>query len=248
MHNKYLLPAIFLMFCIGQSPVAESAPSAIARAVADPARSQAQRDTDASRKPAETLAFAGVKPGMIVGEFFPGGGYFTQMLSDVVGPKGHVYGLENLGWKGALVADQDFVTEKMLKNVTIEGLPFGTVHFPESIDLAWITQNYHDLKVAKFGQVDTAAFNRAVFKALKPSGIYLIVDHEAPPGTDLATIQQLHRIAKAQVIKEVTSAGFVLVEEGDFLRQADDDRTVPIFDKRVQGRTDQYALKFKKPS
>ncbi len=185
---------------------------------------------------------------MIVGEFFPGGGYFTHMISDVVGPKGHVYGLENLGWKGALAADQDFVKEKKLKNVTMEGLPFGTVRFPEAIDLAWLTQNYHDLKVAKFGQVNTASFNRSVFDALKPGGIYFVVDHEAPPGTALATIQQLHRIEKAQVIKEVTSAGFVLVEEGQFLSRSDDDHTVPIFDKRVQGHTDQYALKFKKPS
>jgi predicted methyltransferase len=220
----------------------------IAHAVDDPSRSQAQVDTDKDRKPAETLAFSGVKPGMVVGEFYPGGGYFTQMLSDVVGPAGHVYGLENEGWKGAVKADQEFVVEKKLTNVSIEGLPFGTVRFPKPLDLVWVTQNYHDLKVAKFGQVDTAAFNHAVFLALKPGGIYFILDHEAPPGTEVEAIAKLHRIEKAQVIREVTAAGFKLVDEGKFLRRPDDDLSLPIFDKRVQGHTDQYALRFKKPS
>jgi predicted methyltransferase len=110
-----------------------------------------------------------------------------------------------------------------------------------------VTQNYHDLKVAEFGQVDTAAFNQSVFAALKPGGIYLVVDHEAPAGTDLAAIAKLHRIEKAQVIREVTAAGFTLEAEGTFLHRADDDHTLPIFDNKVQGHTDQYALKFRKP-
>jgi predicted methyltransferase len=226
---------------------AEVSPS-IAKAVADPSRSAAQVETDANRKPGETLAFAGVKPGMTIGEMFPGGGYFTQLLSDVVGPKGHVYGIENPGWKGAVKSDEDLIAEKKLKNVSVVGLPFGTVSFPKPLDLVWVTQNYHDLKIAKYGTADTAAFNRAVFAALKPGGIYFILDHEAPNGTDLASIEKLHRIEKAQVIKEVTAAGFVLKAESTLLHHADDDLTLPIFDKRVQGHTDQYALKFVKPS
>jgi predicted methyltransferase len=223
-------------------------PPNIAKAVADPARTPAQVETDKDRKPGETLAFAGVKPGMLVGEMFPGGGYFTHMLSDAVGPKGHVYGIENTGWKGAVKADQDIIDAKKLTNVSVEGMPFGTVGFPKPLDLVWITQNYHDLKIAKFGQVDTAAFNSAVFTALKPGGIYFILDHEAPKGTDLAGIAKLHRIEKSQVIEEVTAAGFTLVAESKILHRADDDPTLPIFDKKVQGHTDQYALKFKKPS
>jgi predicted methyltransferase len=219
----------------------------IAQAVADPSRPKSDIDKDASRKPAETLAFAGVKPGMVVGEFFPGGGYFTRMLSDVVGPKGHVYGIENSGWKGAVAADQAMIATGKLANVSITGLPFGTVVFPAPLDLVWVTQNYHDLKVAAFGHVDTLAFDRAVFAALKPGGTFLVLDHEAPPGTDDAAISRLHRIEKAQVIREVTAAGFRLVAEGTFLRRADDDHTLPIFDKKIQGRTDQYALRFVKP-
>ena len=226
-------------------PGLASVPSNVARAVAATSRPASDTSTDVNRKPAETLAFAGVKPGMTVGEFFPGGGYFTRMLSDVVGPAGHVYGVENAGWKGAVKADQELLANARLANVSIEALPFGTVSFPKPLDLIWVTQNYHDLKIAEFGTVDTAAFNRSVFAALKPGGIYFVLDHDAPAGSDVAAITRLHRIEKSQVIREVTAAGFKLVDQGRFLARADDDHTRPIFD--LKGKTDQYALRFVKP-
>ena len=219
----------------------------IAAAVADTSRPTTDSATDVIRKPAETLTFAGVKPGMLVGEFFPGGGYFTRMLSDVVGSHGHVYGIENADWKSSLKVDLAMLAGGKLANVSIEGLPFGTVDFPKPLDLVWVTQNYHDLKIAEYGQVDTNAFDRAVFAALKPGGTFFVLDHEAPPGTDLAAITKLHRIEKALVIREVTAAGFKLEAEGTFLRRPTDDHTLPIFDKAVQGHTDQYALRFVKP-
>lgn len=221
-------------------------PTYIATAVADPTRPQAERDADANRKPAETIAFAGVKPGMIVGEFYPGGGYFTRMLSDVVGPKGHVYGMENLRWDDPK-SDKALIDGAKGGNVSIEAAAFGTVRFPKPLDIAWVTQNYHDLKIAKYGVVDTIAFNRGVFNALKKGGVFLVLDHEAPAGTDVAGIEKLHRIERAQVIREVTSVGFKLVGEGNFLRRSSDDHTLPIFDAKVRGQTDQYVLKFVKP-
>ena len=111
-----------------------------------------------------------------------------------------------------------------------------------------MTQNYHDLKIAKYGVVDTVAFDRGVFNALKPGGVFMIIDHEAPPGTDIVGIEKLHRIEKAQVIREVTSVGFKLVKEGTFLSRSTDDHTLPIFDPKVRGQTDQYVLKFVKPA
>jgi len=118
---------------------------------------------------------------------------------------------------------------------------------PGQVDLFWITQNYHDLKIAKYGAVDLGAFNRSVFLALKPGGIYFILDHEANPGITSEGIAKLHRVEKATVIREVTAAGFKLVGEGKFLNRPGDDHTKPIFDKSIQGKTDQYALKFVKP-
>jgi predicted methyltransferase len=220
----------------------------IARAVADPARPSTHKKLlDPLRKPAETLAFSGVRPGMIVGEFYPGGGYFTRMISDVVGRTGHVYGIENERWKQAVDTDKELLAEGRWKNVSIDVQPFGTVNFPKPIDLAWVTQNYHDMKIAKYGKVDTVAFDRAVYKALKPGGIYFILDHQGAPGLTDEQIEKLHRINRDVVVKEVTSAGFKLVAEGNFLRRPSDDHTKPIFDPAVRGHTDQYALKFVKP-
>jgi predicted methyltransferase len=228
--------------------LAQAAPkSFIAAALADVNRPADNKEADAIRKPAETLAFAGVRPGMVVGEFYPGGGYFTRLLSDIVGPKGHVYGIENDKWGDAVKLNAALVAEGKWKNVSMDSGPFGTVNFPRPLDLAWVTQNYHDLKIAKYGKVDTLAFDRAVYKALKPGGTFIIVDHQGAPGLSDAEIEKLHRINRDQVVKEVTAAGFKLVGEGKFLRSAADDHTKPIFDPSIRGHTDQYALKFVKP-
>jgi predicted methyltransferase len=238
-----------LIAAVLYAPVAASPKLAdiIARAVADPTRPAESRTADPLRKPAETLAFAGVRPGMTVGEFYPGGGYFTRMLSDVVGPSGHVYGIENVGWKGAVDADRAMVAARKQKNLSIDVQPFGTVKFEKPLDLAWVTQNYHDLKITKYAKVDTRAFDRAVYAALKPGGIYFILDHQGVPGMTEADIEKVHRIDRDVVIREVTSAGFKLAAEGKFLRRPTDDHTKSIFDKSIQGHTDQYALKFIKP-
>src|SRR6476469_10094541 len=143
-------------------------PAYVTAALADPNRPANNKEGDSFRLPAETLAFSGVRPGMTVGEFYPGGGYFTRLLSDVVGPKGHVYGIENDRWKSSVEADQALVASGNWKNVSMDVQPFGTVKFPKPIDIAWVTQNYHDLKIAKYGIVDTLAFDRAVYAALKP--------------------------------------------------------------------------------
>ena len=230
------------------APAIAEAPPYIAHSVADSSRPKDDVDTDASRDPADTLAFTGVRPGMVVGELFPGGGYYTRMISDIVGPTGKVYALENAGWKESVDIDRKLVAEPGRANVVLDVETFGQFKLPEKVDLFWITQNYHDLKIAKYGVVDTAAFNRHVFDSLKPGGVYFILDHQANPGTTLNQIAVLHRIEKAQVIKEVTAAGFKLVAEGRFLNRPADDHTKTIFDAAIRGKTDQYMLKFVKPA
>ena len=220
-------------------------PDYVAKAVADTTRPDADRKTDASRDPADTIAFAGVKPGMVVGELYPCGGYFSRMLSDVVGPKGKVYGLETTIWKDC--APLDAKVAAVDKNFTVDAEGFGAFKVPEKFDLFWITQNYHDLHIKKYGDVDMAVFNKHVFDALKPGGTYFIVDHQANPGTTEDQIAVLHRIEKAQLIREVEAAGFKLAGEGTFLRREGDDHTKPIFDESIRFKTDQYALKFVKP-
>lgn len=235
-----------LLACSGSSPVGSG--TTIENAVSDPARPAGFRAADALRRPAETLKFSGVKAGMDVGEFYPAGGYFTRLLSDVVGPDGHVYAIENAGWNDSVKDDRTMLAEGKWTNVSLDVQPFGTVKFPKPLDLAWVTQNYHDLKIPKYGSVDTEAFDRAVFAALKPGGTFIVIDHEGPPGLSPADIAKMHRISRDTVIKEVTSAGFKLAAEGTFLRQPGDDHSKPIFDPAIRGHTDQYALKFVKPA
>jgi predicted methyltransferase len=237
----------FASLAIAGAAPAAAPPPYIAHAVADASRPKDDVAADALRDPADTLAFAGVKPGMVVGELFPGGGYFTRMLSDIVGPNGKVYGLENAGWKESAAADQQLAAESGRGNVAIDVEPFGQFKLLQPIDLFWITQNYHDLHIAKYGAVDLGDFNRRVFAALKPGGVYFILDHQANPGTTTDQIAALHRIEKAQIIREVEAAGFKLVKEGDFLHRPADDHTKSIFDPAIRGHTDQYALKFVKP-
>src|SRR5580692_4063308 len=107
MRASIFAAAIFLLTASGV--LAADAPGYVARAVADATRPKDDTAADALRDPADTLAFAGVKPGMAVGELFPGGGYFTRMLSDIVGPKGGIVGIENTGWKGAVEDDQKMI-------------------------------------------------------------------------------------------------------------------------------------------
>jgi predicted methyltransferase len=244
-----ILLAAALALSLAAAPAFSSpVPPAIAKALADPGRPQSARDADASRLPGETLAFAGVRPGMTVIELYPGGGYFTRPLSELVGDKGRVVAVETTRWKGGVEADQKMLAELPRQNVTLEALPFGALPAKAPpADLFWITQNYHDLKIAEYGAVDMAAFNRRVFELLKPGGVYFILDHQANGTLTPDQIAKLHRIDKATVIREVEAAGFKLADEGRFLARPTDDHTAGIFDKAIQGKTDQYALKFVKP-
>ena len=233
-----------LLFCAAAA--AADAPAYVSAAVADATRPKADRDADALRDPADTLAFAGVKPGMVVGELYPCGGYFSRLISDVVGPTGKVYGIDTSRWKGCDAATQKVVDEGH-KNFSFTVNAFGEFALPEKVDLFWITQNYHDLHIKEYGNVDMAAFNKHVFDSLKPGGVYFILDHQANPGASEADIAKLHRIERDQIVREVTAAGFKLADEGNFLRRPADDHTKSIFDPAIRGHTDQYALKFVKP-
>ena len=243
--RKNVLGAALLALALSGAALAAAIPNYVTNAVADTTRPKADTDRDTLRLPAETIAFAGVKPGMKVAEFFSGGGYFTRPLSDVVGPKGHIYGIENAKWDDG--SDAKVAAAVKDHNVSMQLVKLGEFSLPEKVDVAWITQNYHDLHIAKFGRVDMAAFNRHVYESLKPGGIYFILDHQANPGTGEAQIAALHRIQKAQVIREVEAAGFRLAAQGNALHRTTDDHTKSVFDKSVQGRTDQFMLRFVKP-
>lgn len=110
------------------------------------------------------------------------------------------------------------------------------------LDLVTLMFNYHDLG---FLGVDRARMNEAVFKALKPGGVYVIADHSGRPGTGISESGTLHRIEEAFLRREVEAAGFKLAAEGNFLRNANDPR-----DKNTPDPPqpkDEFVLKFVKP-
>ena len=246
MKTMYLVAACAA--ALAATAVAATVPPNIAAAVANPNRPQADRDRDAARKPAEVLSFAGVKSGEQVLELIPGGGYFTRVLSGAVGPKGHVTeGLPNLtGAADVAQKSNGVAADPNFSNVSEAKFTVDDLAKLGPVDMVWTSQNYHDLHLARF-KLDVVAFDKAVFAALKPGGIFFIEDHAAKDGSGLDAPDKLHRIDEDFVKKEVESAGFKLVGESDVLRNPSDDRTVIVFDPAIRGHTDQFLLKFQKP-
>jgi len=232
---------------------AAAVPSNIKAAVADTNRPDADRQRDADRKPAETLAFAGVKPGTTIAELLPGGGYFTRLFSDAVGNSGHVYLLVPPRPADAPAGRPDFVAlanaviaDGKYPNVSVVVGPYTNLEIPAPVDMVWTSLNYHDLH--NIPDFDVGAFNKRVFDGLKPGGIYLVLDHAAEAGSGTRDTKTLHRIDPQTVTQEVRAAGFVLVASSDLLRRTDDAHTLKVQDPSIRGKTDQFILKFRKPA
>ena len=222
-------------------------PAYIAAAIADTARPAEDRARDANRKPGPTIAFAGVKPGMTVLELAPGKGYYTRLLSATVGPTGKVFSVSSPPKPDSPPPPvQAIAADPHYSNVTpIVKKVADPLVIPEKVDLVWTSQNYHDFH--NIPETDIATINKRVFDALKPGGLYLVLDHSAQAGSGARDTNTLHRIDEDAVKKEVEAAGFKLVGESNILRNKADPRTAKVFDTSIQGHTDQFILKFVKP-
>ena len=229
----------------------QTPPSAIATALADASRPAADVARDAARKPADMLGFAGVAPEMRVFELDPGRGYFTRALSLVVGAKGRVLAYVPEESVGAPYKPLDAINavaaEPGRGNVQVVHYPLLAAPAADvagTIDVVWTSQNYHDFHNA--AGFDAAAFNAHIFQLLKPGGVYLVTDHAALDGAGGEVTHTLHRIDKAQVIREVTAAGFVLDGTSAMLANPADPHDKPVFDPSIRGHTDQFVLRFRK--
>jgi predicted methyltransferase len=222
-------------------------PPYIAAAIANTGRPSEDTARDADRKPGPTLAFAGVKPGMSVLELAPGKGYFTRLLSATVGPTGKVFSVTSEPKPGAPPpAVQAIAADPHFSNVTpIVKKVADPLVLPEKVDLVWTSQNYHDFH--NFPDIDIATINKRVFDVLKPGGTYFVLDHSAQAGSGARDTNTLHRIDEDAVKQEVEAAGFKFVGESNILRNKADPRTAKVFDPSIQGHTDQFILKFRKP-
>jgi predicted methyltransferase len=247
-----LVGLLLVLIPAGDALSANLPGDAVAGAISDSGRPATDTARDVNRKPAEVLAFAGVKPGDKIGDYAAGQGYFTRLFSVIVGTEGHVYAsvptplfqYPNIV-KG--IADIDAYAKDHPNVTVIAASALDAARYPEKLDLFWISQNYHDLKDPFMGPVDMTAFNRAVYAALKPGGIYVVLDHVAAPGSPADVTDTLHRIEPSVVRREVESAGFRFEGESKVLANPNDPHTMGPFNPAIQGRTDQFIYKFRKP-
>ncbi len=208
------------------------------------------RARDDGRKPAEVVAFLGIRPGQTVVDLIAAGGYYTEVLSHAVGPSGTVY-----AQNGAAVLEmRDGANEKAI-SARLEGGRLANVQrlntelsdlglAANSVDAAITALNFHDIYNGA-GEAAAVGALQAVMAVLVPGGVLGIVDHAGNPGSDN---KKLHRIEQSLVVDVAMQAGFELDAVGDMLRSAEDDRTKMVFAPGLRGRTDRFVLRLRKPS
>lgn len=234
-----------LLAAAGGSPVMAQRPNL--SAPTDESRGDAL--SNPALKGPEILKFIGLRRGQKVADLFPG--RFTTAFAAVVGRNGKVYGV----MPTEIIKIHPELTDLLAKrakepayaNVEFSTPAINAMVLPSRLDAVFIRQNYHDLHVRFMGPADVAAFNRKVFAALKPGGVYVILDHTALPGSGLVAPERLHRIDPAIVMQEVTAAGFVLDADSKVLANATDAHDKMVLDPAILGSTDQFLLRFKKP-
>ena len=219
---------------------------AFAAAVASPLRPTDDVARDENRKPAEVLDFFGIEPGMTVVELMAGRGYYSRILGRGIGD-GTVYVQNNqfvvdrfAGEALGPLMQEEGLGQLVRKDVELDALGFDD----ESLDAALMVLFYHD---TYWQEVDRAKMNADLFRALKPGGVYGIVDHHAEAGSADRDVKTIHRVDVELVKKEILAAGFVLEAESDLLAHPDDDRTKNVFDESLRGQTDRFTLRFRKP-
>lgn len=246
---RYAIAAALLLAAAAAPLAAQKVTPAITAALADPSRPAEQRERDAARKSAEILAFAGIKPGQKVADFIMGGGYWTRILSPLVGPKGKLYAYqpaEFIKFRAAYGEEQKTAVAGLANTVALSD-SFEALIFPEQLDAIVTVQNYHDLFLAPFPQGTGEAVTRKLYNSLKPGGVLLVVDHVANADPENKAPTALHRIDPAVARREIERAGFRFRGKLDLLRSTADPHSASVFDPAIRGKTDQFIFKFVKP-
>jgi predicted methyltransferase len=226
-------------------------PAAVRAAVDAPDRSEADKKLDAGRRPAELLAFFGMKEGMKVAELGAGTGYTAELLARVVGPSGAVFG-QNSKFLLERFAEKPWserLAKPVMKNVVRVDREFDDPLPPEAknLDVVFMVLFYHD---TIWMGTDRPRMLRSIFTALKPGGAFAVVDHAGRDGTGVTEVQTLHRIEEKVLKDEIQAAGFRLEGEGSFLRNPSDKRdwnASPMSAGEQRGMSDRFVLKFVKP-
>jgi predicted methyltransferase len=233
-------------------PPPTQGPAAVRATLADPARDPKLKDLDASRKPAEVIAFLGLRPGMAVADMFTGSGYWTPLFAKAVGPRGSVTAYEPTQfYKGEGKAAIDALVAAT-PGASLRIFPFERWSGPaRAYDAALINLDFHDLYWVSekygIGRSDPRAFTKAMYAAMKPGGVVGVIDHVGPAGDTRALVDQLHRIDPKVVKADFLAAGFKLEAETNLLANPADDHSKNVFDPAIRGKTDRFFYKFRKP-
>jgi predicted methyltransferase len=235
--------ALATLFMGSAAAAAEPIPASIQAPLIEPSRPAVDVARDPFRKPAEAVAFAGVKPGDRIADFMSGGGYFSRILASAVGPSGRIYAyLPDEEVKNCDPAETDgsvaLAHDRAYPNVYLLAGPVNAFAAPEKLDMVWTAQNYHDLHDSFMGPADLAVLDRRIYDSLKPGGVFLVIDHAAAPGSGVRDTETLHRIDPETIVREVEGAGFRLEARSDILRNPADTHVLRVFDPAIRGRTD----------
>jgi predicted methyltransferase len=247
--------ALALVGCLGLMLVPSSrAADLYASAVQHAGRSAADLERDKLEHPADILRLCGIKPGMQVADVLAGGGYYSELLSYVVGPKGHVLLLNNAAYDHWSDGDwQKRLDGHRLPNVEHRTVDLEHLDLPDhSLDALILVKVYHDLywidpkPNAAWPKMDASVVLDQLARVVKPGGILLIEDHSAKPGTGSADASSLHRIDENYTVSDFEKRGFKLVGKSDVLRRPDDQRTLVSYTPPGLGKTDRFVLVFRK--
>ena len=247
--NKHLATAIFILCCmLAQAALADR----VAEAIAKPGRLAGDIERDARSRPDLVLPWLELEPGDRVADIWAGGGYYSELIASVVGDEGEVLLVNNAAYAAFAKKSLD----ERLGNREVAAI---TLHTREAADLelgtgtldaALIVMSYHDTyhvdEKNGWSAIDAGDFLGQIYRALKPGGRFLVVDHHAAPGSGKSAAQDLHRIELAFAKQDIGSHGFRLVAESDVLRNPEDDYSIMVFDPEVRGKTDRFILVFEK--
>jgi predicted methyltransferase len=244
------LPLIGLLSCTICHPALATPARYVVEAVADSHRGR-DAEADGRRHPAELAEFALVKPGETVVDLVPGSGYFTRIFSRIVGPKGHVYAVWPIEYAridgDEVEAVQELARDPNYSNVTVLVEPAAKFSIPVKADVVWTSQNYHDYLCRFMGPVDPKLLAQSILRTLKPSGVFVVIDHAAQDGSGMRDTEAMHR-ADPQLVKTQTiAAGFKFDGESKVLRNPADPHDVLVFNPTIRGHTDQFAFRFRAP-
>lgn len=246
-----LLSLLLVAPCTAQGGA--SLDTAIAEALANPQRPADDRSRDALRKPDQVLAFFEIKPGMRVLDLFSGGGYYTEILSHLVGPSATVVSQNNQAYLNYLKAENAArYAGNRLQNVERLITEADDLQLADaSIDATLAILTWHDFYYGGDGSgwpaVDESALVDKLCKAMKPGAVLGIIDHVALPGSDPAVSgEELHRVDPERIKQDLAGSCFELVGDVQFLRNPEDPLTQVVMDPDIRGRTDQVVLKYRR--